>query len=108
MSDTLGTNPLSPEDETMNVGATKVILSLLNLYGIIVEKPADQMSTKEGEELLNFQLAQGYKVRHLDIIGDGLSQIHMKMFIELIKFTAANTGMRTQVYERVLSGYSEH
>jgi hypothetical protein len=68
--------PVSPEDETTNAGAAKVVLSLLVLYGII------EIKKTRGKE--QFVLADNYKERKLMLIGDGLSQIRVKTFCTLM------------------------
>ena len=73
--------PISPEDETTNKGAGKVILSLLALYGIL-EKTTQ---TSEEGNPKGLQLAEGYDKRYLVIVGDGLSQVRARTFSNLMQ-----------------------
>ena len=68
--------PISKEDETMNKGAAKVILSLLALFGIM------EGQSYEGEHgnVRELELAVNYKKRYLVIVGDGLSQMRVRTF----------------------------
>ena len=72
--------PVSPEDETTNIGAAKVVLSLLVLYGILQYTGSDGV---EGN-LKSIGLADGYEDRYLMLVGDGLSQIRVRTFTNLI------------------------
>ena len=72
--------PVSPEDETTNLGAAKVVLSLLVLFGIL------ELQSNEGAEgnVRGIRLADGYDKRYLMLVGDGLSQIRVRTFVEMI------------------------
>jgi hypothetical protein len=72
--------PVSPEDETTNIGAAKVVLSLLVLYGILEYTGSDGV---EGN-LKSVKLADGYEEKYLMLVGDGLSQIRVRTFTNLI------------------------
>ena len=73
--------PFSPEDETTNKGAAKVILSLLLFFGILEPTEA---SDEEGlqQNVQKMRLASDAKDRHLVFVGDGLSQIRAQTFLE--------------------------
>jgi hypothetical protein len=72
--------PVSPEDETTNIGAAKVVLSLLVLCGIL-------QVIIEGDKK-RFKLHTNYKERRLMIVGDGLSQIRVRTFADLMAETS--------------------
>ena len=67
--------PVSHEDETTNLGAAKVVLSLLVMYGIF------DIDSNEGSngEVKGLRLADGYEDRYLMLVGDGLSQIRVEL-----------------------------
>ena len=89
--------PVSPEDETTNVGAAKNVLSLLLLYGILV---ATDATGTEGN-IKSINLATNYKDRWLMVIGDGLTQIRVRTFIELIESSCYDFGEKQAKTEMI-------
>jgi hypothetical protein len=84
--------PISPEDETTNKGAGKVILSLLALYGILEATETEGTSGN----VKSLKLAEGYESRYLMVVGDGLSQIRARTFTELIQEVSNSYGPQHQ------------
>ena len=72
--------PVSPEDETTNKGAAKVVLSLLVFFGIL--EPISQEGATQNN-ITQLRLKEGYEERHLVVVGDGLSQIRVRTFSQL-------------------------
>ena len=72
---------LSPENETTNKGAANVVMSLLLYHGII------QPVTSDGAngDVKGMKLADDYQEQHVMLVGDGLSQIRVKMFKTMIQ-----------------------
>ena len=81
--------PVSPEDETTNTGAAKVVLSFLVLFGIL--EPISQEGATQNN-ITQIRLKEGYKGRHLVVVGDGLSQIRVRKFSQLINETCFSLG----------------
>jgi hypothetical protein len=73
--------PVSPENETTNRGAANVVMSLLLLQGIIV--PTDSEGARG--DIRKMKLAEDYKSRFVMLVGDGLSQVRVRTFEELVK-----------------------
>ena len=76
------------EDDTKNKGAEKLILFLLAMFGTL--EVTSQEGTNGDVEVL--KLADGYKERHLIIVGYGLSQICAIIFNELVEETLYSLG----------------
>ena len=89
--------PIRKEDETMNKGAAKVILSLLALFGIM------EGQTYEGEHgsVKELQLAENFEKRYLVIVGDGLSQMRARTFNNLIEDSAYSFGDQHETTAKV-------
>ena len=90
--------PLSMQDETSNLGAAKVILTMLRLSGLLVKDkiaPAPRLNTptdqgsKEEAEVINtmegLDIAPDWEERNLILFRDGLSQVRARAFEELIQ-----------------------
>ena len=73
--------PVSPENETTNIGAANVIMSLLLLHGVIVASTRD--GTDGDVKCLN--LARDYQKRFIMVVGGGLSQLRVKTFENIIE-----------------------
>eukprot|EP00957_Ditylum_brightwellii_P130080 9921605-Ditylum_brightwellii.AAC.1 len=71
---------VSPENETTNKGVAKVFVKILILANILQATNADGMI---GNNLTKLDLNPGYEDCYLVLIGDDLSQIHLRTFIEL-------------------------
>ena len=81
--------PVSPEDETTNKGAAKVVLSLLVFFGIL--EPISQEGATQNN-ITQLRLKEGYKGRNLVVVDDGLSQIRVRTFAQLINETYFSLG----------------
>ena len=73
--------PVSPENETTNRGAANVVMSLL-LYHRIVE-PINNNGANG--DVKGMQLANDYKEIYVMLVGDGLLQICVKTFENMIQ-----------------------
>ena len=86
------------QDETTNLGAAKVILTMLRLSGLLVKDkiaPATRLNTSTDEgsdeetEVINtmegLDIAPDWEKRNLILFGDGLSQVRARAFEELIQ-----------------------
>ena len=95
--------PISKEDETMNKGAAKVILSLLALFGIM------EGQSYEGEHgsVRELELAKNFKKIYLIIVGDGLSQMRARTFNELIEDSANSFGAQHETTAKVAKGMQQ-
>ena len=79
--------PLMPHDETTNVGAAKVILSMLRMVGIL------KIDTGEStDDVRKLQLADDWSERTFMLTGDGLSQVRARTLDELIAESAHRYG----------------
>ena len=89
--------PVSPEDETTNVGAGQNVVSLLLMRGIL------EPSKRGGEDgdVSKVRLADDYKSKWLMLVGDGLTQIRVKTFIELIQQSSFNFGDQHDTTEMI-------
>jgi hypothetical protein len=72
--------PVSPDDETTTRGAGKVILSILLLFGLLV--PTD--STALQGNVSAVQLLADYKKGWLVLVDDGLSQMRIQAFKDML------------------------
>lgn len=90
--------PVSPEDETTNIGPAKVVLSLLTLFGIL--EVTQQDGSMEGN-LNSLKLTENYKERYLMVVGDGLSQLRIRTFTQLIDDTCFRFDPKTRVTEMI-------
>jgi hypothetical protein len=72
--------PVSPDDETTTRGAGKVILSILLLFGLL---EATDSTAIEGN-VLAVKLPLDYKKRWLVLVGDGLSQMRLQAFKDML------------------------
>ena len=95
--------PISKEDETTNRGATKVILSLLALFGIM------EGQTYEGEHgsVRELELAKHFEKRYLVIVGDGLSQMRARTSNDLIEDSAYSFGQQHEMTAKVAKGMQQ-
>ena len=73
--------PVSPENETINCGAANVVMSLL-LYHRIVEPVNNEGANGD---VKGMQLTDDYRDRYIMLVGDGLSQIRVKTFENMIQ-----------------------
>ena len=73
--------PIRPEDETTKKDATKVVLSLLLMFGIVETCSED---TDLENDLSKIQLSERDQYRFLILVGDGLSQIRVKSFNQML------------------------
>ena len=78
---------VSPEDETTNKVAAKFVLSLLVLFGIL--EPISQEGATQNK-ITELRLKEGYKGRHLVVVGDRLSHIRVRTFAQLINETCCS------------------
>ena len=76
--------PVSPEDDIANKGASRVVVYLLFLFGIIEPISQERATQNNTTQLL---LKEGYEGRHLVVVGDGLSQIRVITIAQLINET---------------------
>ena len=81
--------PVSPEDKTTNKGAANVVLSLLVLFGIL-EHISQEGATQNN--IAQIRLKEGYEGWQLVVVGDGLSQIRVRTFAQLINETCFSLG----------------
>jgi hypothetical protein len=72
--------PVSPDNETTTRGAGKVILSILLLFGLLV--PTD--STTIQGNVSAAKLPADYHKRWLVLVGDGLSQMRLQAFKDML------------------------
>ncbi len=72
--------PVSPDDETTTRGAGKVILSILLLFGLLVPKD----STAIQGNVSAVALPADYQKRWLVLVGDGLSQMRLQAFKDML------------------------
>ena len=70
--------PLMPHDETTNVAAAKVILSMLRMVGIL--KCEDETS----DDVRKLTLADDWDKRTFMLTGDGLSQVRARTLDDII------------------------
>ena len=89
--------PVSPDDETTNIGAAKNILSLLLFHKILI--PTDS----EGVEgnIRKLELAPGYNKRWMMLVGDGLTQVRIRTFIDMIETSCYNFGESQRAVEMI-------
>ena len=73
--------PVNTEDKTKNKGASKVELSSLVLFGIL--EPISLEGATQNK-ITQLQLKEGYKGKNFFVVGDGLSQIRVRKFAQLI------------------------
>ena len=93
--------PVSPHDETSNKGAANVLISMLLAYGILEIKSDNDNNNNSEEEATDIvhklQLCDGYEKRYLLIVGDGLTQIRIDTFRELIEESSYRFGKRYEI-----------
>ena len=92
--------PLSAQNETTNLGAAKVVLTMLRLCGLLVPQRSNGENTRdeskeskeskdsnesEEPELLGMKLGDNWNNRRLILFGDGLSQVRARSFDALIR-----------------------
>ena len=73
--------PLLPFDETTNVGAAKVIISMLRMAGIL------ECDHEDGNDISKLKLAPDWNERTFMLTGDGLSQVRARSLVDLISST---------------------
>ena len=73
--------PVSPENETTNRGAANVVMSLLLYHGIVVPV-SNQGANGDVKEM---RLAEDYGERYVMLVGDGLSQVRVQTFENMIQ-----------------------
>ena len=94
--------PVSPENETTNRGAANVVMSLLLYHGVV--EPTDNNGANG--DVKSIQLAADYKERYVMLVGDGLSQVRVKTFENLIQessFRFKENFRATDMIRRALS-----
>ena len=80
--------PLMPHDETTNIGAAKVILTMLRMVGIL-KVSDDEFSDGESiTDVRKLKLADDWYERTFMLSGDGLSQVRARTLDELISQSA--------------------
>jgi hypothetical protein len=72
--------PVSPDDKTTTRGAGKVILRILLLFGLLVPT----VSTAIQGKVQAVQLPADYQKRWLVLVGDGLSQMRLQAFKDML------------------------
>ena len=87
--------PISPEDETTKKDATKVVLSLLLMFGIVETCSED---TDLENDLSKIQLSERDQYRILILVGDGLSQIRVKSFNQMLNESTSSLDQEETCY----------
>jgi hypothetical protein len=75
---------VSLEDETTSCGLGKVILSLMEMFGILEATETDGVDGY----VRHLRLAEGYEAKFLCVFGDGLTQIRVNGFKDKIETAA--------------------
>ena len=89
--------PVSPDDETTNIGAGQNVVSLLLMRGIL--EGVDSRGV-DGD-VTKVKLADDYKNKWLMLVGDGLTQIRVKTFVDLIQRTSFDFGKQQETTEMI-------
>ena len=82
--------PVSPENETTNRGAANIVMSLLLYHGIVEPVNYDGANG----DVKGMELADDYKERYVMLVGDGLSQICVKMLYRSLLFISRRTSVQ--------------
>ena len=72
---------VSPENETTNKGAANVVMSLLLYHGVVEPVNSDGANG----DVKGMRLAKDYDQRYVMLVGDGLLQICVKTFKNMIQ-----------------------
>ena len=89
--------PVSPEDETTNIGAGQNVVSMLLLRGIL---EADDSDGAMGD-MNKIRLAEDYEQKWLMLVGDGLTQIRIKTFVDIIQKSSFDFGRQQRITELI-------
>ena len=82
--------PISPHNKATNSGAAKDILSLLILYGIFESTSSNALGDEP--EITKLPLDSNSNECYLLMVGDGLTQIKVKQFSDIIDETSSLYG----------------
>jgi hypothetical protein len=85
---------VSLEDETTSCGSGKVILSLMEMFGILEATETDGVDGN----VRHLRLAEGYEAKFLCVFGDGLTQIRVNGFKDKIETAAFSFEGRHKIY----------
>ena len=86
--------PISQHDETTNTGAAKIILLLLVMLCILESTNDCEHAMDNMLKVTDLRLAHNAKKRFLIMVGDGLTQIRVKQFADIIEESSSSYGPR--------------
>ena len=92
--------PVNPDDETTNIGAAQNVVSLLLLRGILECTENDAVDDAAiNVDVTKVKLAEGYERKWLMLVGDGLTQMRVKTFSDLVQQSSYSFGEQQKTFE---------
>jgi hypothetical protein len=84
--------PICPHDEITNIGAGQNIVSLLLLRGILEATDFDGTNG----DMRKIRLAPDYKNKWMMLVGDGLTQMRVRTFVDIINKSCYDFGQQQE------------